>query len=320
VTTSAIHERLVLGVDIGGTKILAGVIDRQGKSLLTVRGVTPANAGPEAILDAVGMLAVQLRSETSGLVSACGVGSAGTIGPTGIVLRATDHVLDWAGTDVVAGLRSRLKLPTVAVNDVHAASFGELWAGDCKGTARMLFVAVGTGVGGAVIAGGRVLRGATGAAGSIGHMPSRIARGRMCSCGELDHVEAFASGPGMERTYREATEDDEGIGLTEIAALARGGDPTANSVIVDAAQILGDAIVTAVCLTDPGLVVVGGGVLGMAELFMTPLKNQIEKELPITLRATTVRAAFLGNEAAMVGAGLLAHRTLDGLGLDSVFT
>lgn len=201
-----------------------------------------------------------------------------------------------------AGLTRRLGAPAIVVNDVHAAALGERVAGAVPD--RFLFVAVGTGIGGAVVSDGRVLRGASGMAGSVGHVRIPSSRRRICSCGGVDHVEAFASGPGIELTYAEFT--GRASGLREIGRLAAGGDVVAAQVIRVAAEDLGESLASSVVAVDPGVVVIGGGVSGLGELFTAPLAERLRGALQRPFSDVEVVLARAGTDAALLGAGSLA--------------
>ncbi|MFD8561734.1 ROK family protein [Streptosporangium canum] len=193
---------LVVGVDIGGTKTSAGLVDSSG-TLLAVRTLpTPAAQGPAAVLDTAAGLVAEVASG-AGDVTAVGVGSAGVVDPRrGVIVSATGAITGWAGTDLRGEVSRRLGLPVTVGNDVHAHALGEQWRGAAAGYADVLLVAVGTGIGASVILGGRVLRGAHSVAGHAGHVPAVAAAGRPCPCGGHGHVEAVASGPAMLAEYR----------------------------------------------------------------------------------------------------------------------
>ncbi|ACZ85452.1 ROK family protein [Streptosporangium roseum] len=193
---------LVVGVDIGGTKTSAGLVDSSG-TLLAVRTLpTPAAQGPAAVLDTAAGLVGEVASG-AGEVTAVGVGSAGVVDPRrGVIVSATDAITGWAGTDLRGEVSRRLGLPVAVDNDVHAHALGEQWRGAAAGYADVLLVAVGTGIGASVVLGGRVLRGAHSVAGHAGHVPAVAAAGRPCPCGGYGHVEAVASGPAMLAEYR----------------------------------------------------------------------------------------------------------------------
>ncbi|MFF2052602.1 ROK family protein [Leifsonia sp. NPDC058194] len=292
----------VVGIDIGGTKIAAALVRRDGRASHRVERPTPAGEGAEAILDAAAAVAAAV-SERAGVVPvAYGVGSAGAFDEGGVVVHATDHLAGWLGTDVAGGLGTRLGAPVRVVNDVHAAALGERALGGAPD--RFLFVAVGTGIGGAVVSDGRVLRGASGMAGSVGHVRIPSSRRRICSCGGVDHIEAFASGPGIELTYAEFT--GRRLGLREIGRLAAGGDVVAAQVIRVAAEDLGESLASSLVAIDPGTVVIGGGVAGLGPLFMEPLTDRLRGALQPPFSEVEVVPARAGNDAALLGAAALA--------------
>ncbi|GIT81192.1 transcriptional regulator [Leifsonia sp. LS1] len=292
---------VVVGIDIGGTKTAAALVRPDGRLAHRVEAPTPASQGAEAILDTVAALAAETARRAGGVPAAYGVGSAGGFDEHGTVVHSTDHLAGWSGTDVAGGLRARLGAPVAVVNDVHAAALGEQWAGAPDG---FLFVAVGTGIGGAVVSDGRLLRGASGMAGSVGHVRIPSSRRRICSCGGVDHVEAFASGPGIELTYAEFSARS--LGLREIGRLARGGDVVAAQVIRLAAEELGESLAASVVAVDPGTVLIGGGVSGLGELFVGPLAERLRASLRPPFSAVQVTVAHAGPDAALVGAGRLA--------------
>ncbi|MFF3595688.1 ROK family protein [Kitasatospora indigofera] len=306
-TTAAGHGpgpagRAVAGVDIGGTKISAGLVGADGTlgRVVTVR--TPAAQGPAAVLAAV---AGAVRSLDSRPV-AVGVGSAGVIDPAGgFVLSATDALPGWAGTDLRGGLRALLDVPVAVDNDVHTHALGEAWTGAAAGHRSVLLVAVGTGVGGSLVLDGRVHHGAHAAAGHVGHVPSPAAAGRACTCGGTGHVEVAASGPALLAEYlRQGGAPGTG-GLARVAEAAEAGEEPARAVLAAGATALGQAIGGLANVLDPDVVLVGGGVSRCGDSWWRPLRAAVEAELLPPLRGLAVRPGALGPSAAVVGAARL---------------
>ncbi|WP_031170703.1 ROK family protein [Streptosporangium roseum] len=320
---------LVVGVDIGGTKTSAGLVDSSG-TLLAVRTLpTPAAQGPAAVLDTAVGLVAEVASGT-GDVTAVGVGSAGVVDPRrGVIVSATGAITGWAGTDLRGEVSRRLGLPVAVGNDVHAHALGEQWRGAAAGYADVLLVAVGTGIGASVVLGGRVLRGAHSVAGHAGHVPAVAAAGRPCPCGGHGHVEAVASGPAMLAEYRAraaavATEPPgvsgppgvagpPGVtgpaavsGLADVARLAAQGDRIAVSVLTGGAAALGSTIGGLMNVIDPEVVVVGGGVAACGESWWQALREGIAAEVLPALREVPVGPAALGGDAALLGAARMA--------------
>ncbi|MFC4059611.1 ROK family protein [Planomonospora corallina] len=217
---------LVVGVDIGGTKTAAGLVDESGALLAVRTAPTPAARGPEAVLGTAADLVRGLVADTPGGrgAAAVGVGSAGVVDARrGTVVSATGTIARWAGTDLRGELSRRLGLPVAVDNDVHAHALGEQWRGAAAGHRDVLLVAVGTGVGASVVLGGRVRHGAHSVAGHAGHLPVPAAAGRPCTCGGSGHVETVAAGPALLAEYRRRTAAGDGTGRT--GAGAPGGIP-----------------------------------------------------------------------------------------------
>ncbi|MFG1945351.1 ROK family protein [Nonomuraea sp. NPDC048826] len=297
---------LVVGLDIGGTKTAAGVVDRTGAVLATATRPTPAGGGPEAILGTAAELVRSLDGRR-GIVTAVGVGSAGVIDPRrGVVVSATDALAGWAGTDLRGELSRRLGLPVAVDNDVHAHALGEQWRGAAAGRSDVLLVAVGTGVGASVVLGGRVRHGAHAVAGHAGHVSVAAAAGVPCPCGGQGHVEAVASGPALLREYRSRS-GAAAADLAEVARLAEAGDPVAAGVLAEGGAALGSLIGGLMNVIDPEIVVIGGGVAGCGEAWWRPLRAAVAADALPALRGVPVEPAALGGTAALLGAARLAR-------------
>lgn len=300
---------MIIGVDIGGTKIaLAAFRDTDGALVRTsdVHVVpTPAAEGGDGVVRAVAD-AVRFVA-TDEAIEAVGIGTAGVVDAEGEIFSATDAIRDWAGFPLRSAVEQAVGIPVTVVNDVHAAAFAEATTGAWTG--GMLMVAVGTGVGGAVVLADGLLRGVTGTAGSVGHLeviaPPALA-GRQCPCGGVDHVEAFASGPALERTYREVS--GRAVSLREVSALAAGGDDIARRVIDEGARLLGRGLASAAAVLDVETIVVGGGVAEIGASYIDGVESAYrEFAMPGPAQARVV-AASLGVTAALVGAALLARQ------------
>ncbi len=293
----------MLAVDIGGTKILVGLVAAGGSVMAQRQAPTPAREGAEAIIATVAALAAQLLATAPG-VRRCGVGTAGVVGENGEITSATDHIAAWAGTELSRRLTDVLRLPTRVLNDVQAAGLAESRLGAARGKRSALVLALGTGIGGAIVRDGVVVRGATGIAGSIGHHLSPLRQGRVCACGAVDHLEAYASGTGMQNEYERRT--GRALLLREIAALAAAGDAVANAVIVEAAEVLGAVIGSANNLIDADVIVVGGGVAELGEVLLAPARAAAVREALGASKHTPIVPAALGPMACLIGAALLA--------------
>lgn len=300
-------EGVALGIDIGGTKVAAGLVDEHGRLLHHLQVPTPAQEGPDAILAAALEAGRAALSATERPVRFCGVATAGTVDSTGRILTATTLLRDWAGADVSGYLRNALDLPVTVRNDVHAAGLAEARVGAARGARTALMIAIGTGIGGAILVNGVIENGRTGTAGSLGHMTAPTSCGRLCSCGASNHLEALASGPAIEDAYQSRT--GRRLDLTSIGALAREGDQCALKVLSAAGSMVGRVLAGAANVIDPDVIVIGGGVSNLGALLIDPLSQAYCREAlpgPATCR---IEVAALGAHSGLVGAALdaIAH-------------
>lgn len=299
----------VIGLDLGGTKIAAALVADNGTVLARHSLPTPATAGAEAVLDA---LAKEARAVWVPGVTAIGVAAAGVIDPvTGTVTSATDTIRGWTGTALAAGLAARTGLPVACDNDVRAAAATELSGPGTRGdgpATTMIYAAVGTGVGGAVAVDGRMLHGAAGIAGHLGHLPSPEAEGLPCTCGATGHLEAIAAGPGITAHYTRMS----GLPadrLERVAARAAEGEPHATAAIVLGARAVGRALGGLANTLGADRVVVGGGVPRIGARYLDALNSAFTAELMPPLRKLRPVPPRGGPDAAVLGAAALT-RTL----------
>jgi glucokinase len=293
-----------LAVDIGGTKILTGLVDASGSAIAIEQVATPARDGADAIIAAVVAAARKTLAQATEPIDVCGVGTAGVVGPDGAITSATDLLPGWAGTPLAARLGAELGMPVSVLNDVHATGLCEATLGAAKGSSSALIVAIGTGIGGAIVKNGEVQQGAHGIAGSVGHLPAPVRRGWLCSCGALDHIEAHASGPSLEAEYLRRT--GQTADLKAVAARAAAGDGVAWAVLLEGAEALGAVIGGANNLIDAEMIVIGGGVSALGNLLLDPLRRAAMAEALGPAKDARIVAASFGPNACLVGAGLLA--------------
>jgi glucokinase len=316
-----VSSTLTIGVDIGGTKVLGGVVDENGLILAHARRDTPA--------DDVGKTAdfiVEVIQDLSSAhdVTAVGIGAAGWIDESrSRVLFAPN--LAWRDEPLRDRLAARVDLPVVVENDGNAAA----WAEFRYGAARdhhdsMALVTVGTGIGGGLIIGGQLIRGAHGIAAEMGHVRV-VPNGRPCGCGRHGCLEQYASGSALVRFARERAQDDP-ASATKLLELADGaldaingplvtraaklGDPASVAAFMSVGGWLGSGLADLVQLLDPQALVVGGGVIEAGDLLMGPTRRAFADQLQARggLPVATVLAASMGNSAGVVGAADLARR------------
>ncbi|WP_101254942.1 ROK family protein [Streptomyces barkulensis] len=305
--TAPHHGAPVIGLDLGGTKIAAALVAGDGAVLARHTLPTPAARGPEAVLDALAEASRAVRTQDA---AAIGVAAAGVIDPvSGTVVSATDTLRGWAGTVLAGGLATRTGLPVACDNDVRAAAAAELAALDGGGEGpTLVYAAVGTGVGGAVAAWGRVLHGAAGIAGHLGHLPSPEAGGLPCTCGATGHLEAIAAGPGITAHYTRLS-GSPADRLETVAERAVRQDPHAVSAITTGARAAGRVLGGLANALGPHRVVVGGGVPRIGALYRDALCAAFAAELMPPLRTLRPVPPVGGDDAAVLGAAALT-RTL----------
>ncbi|WP_020657451.1 ROK family protein [Amycolatopsis benzoatilytica] len=288
------------GVDIGGSKTLVVVCDADGRELGSASAPSEARRGGAAILDRAAELISSLAPQHETLAGV-GVGAAGVVDPlTGTVVVTGDSFDGWAGTPVNAELSQRLGgVPVRTENDVNAFLLGELLPGE----EHVLGVALGTGVGGALFVDGRLLHGGGTGAGEIGHVGQY--GNQPCTCGQIGHLEAYASGRSLARRYTEATGQE--LPAEAVAASALAGDPAAQAVFADAGRFLGQAIAHAAGLLGLATCVVGGSVARSWALLEKPLQAALEEQPLLSGAPVTVRLSRNGAKAVALGAaGLTA--------------
>ncbi|WP_206184602.1 ROK family protein [Thermoactinospora rubra] len=316
-----------LGIDIGGTKIAAGLVADDGTVVRKAATPTPAAEGAAAVVGTVVRLARGLLADGAGRPRAVGVGSCGMVDPAGrTITAAVDSIRGWAGTPLAGLLEDALGLPAIVRNDVQAFLAGELSVRPGLSRRPVVGVTAGTGIGGALAADGRIMLGAHGVAGHLGHVPVPEADGLACTCGASGHVEAVASGPAMATAYARAVSGTatahpapagllgEGRDLRPVAVLAGAGDPVAAAVLARGGTALGRALAGVVNVWDPAAVVVGGGVAAVGEPYLGPLRTALRASVLPVLADVPVVEAVLGADAVVVGAAREAAALLAGTG------
>jgi glucokinase len=306
----------VVGLDVGGTKIAAGVLDADGRVVARSLASTPAN-DPAALRSAIVDTVETLRRDHE--VEAVGVSAAGfvRVDRRGVMFGPN---LDWGSELIGDALADAMALPVVVENDGNAAAWAEHRFGAGQGVADQLMVVLGTGVGGGLILGGRVYRGGHGLAAEIGHL-GLVPGGIPCPCGRRGCLEQYASGSALTRDARAMAADGRAPALLEAAGgdadavtgrmvteLAEAGDEAAVQLVHELAEALAVGIASIDAMLHPPLVVIGGGLGSAGEVVLAPLRTALAAAVGDSRRgAPELRGAQLGNDAGLIGAADLAR-------------
>ncbi|MBA2693198.1 MAG: ROK family protein [Rubrobacter sp.] len=303
-----------IGVDVGGTKIAAGVVDADGNVLDEVR--YPSAGSPEVLIENIFRAVSEVRgsSEVGGVCLAV----------PGLILAQENKVVFSPNLPNIEGiplkdeLEARIEAPLTVENDASAAAWGEFRFGAGSGVDHLVFITLGTGVGGGVISHGVLLRGAHGAAGELGHTTIH-ATGPRCACGNRGCLEALASGSAIARRANEmaAERTDSALGKLavkrkilgeDVSRLAREGDDAAISVLEEAGTWLGVGVASFVNVFNPEVVAVGGGASEAGELILSATRREVHLRARSPSRdLVRIQSATLGPESGVLGAAALAR-------------
>jgi glucokinase len=304
----------VVGVDVGATKIAAGAVSPEGEVLSRARYPTPNSRS--TLLETL----AQAISEISDGFEVAGV----VLGVPGLILAQESKVIFSPNLRAIEGislkdeLEPKVGLPVAVENDNNAAAWGEFRFGAGGEAKHLLFVGLGTGIGGGIVIHGHLVRGAQGAGGELGHVTVQ-ATGPRCACGNRGCLEAFASGSAIARRAREVASERPGSALGQLAAerevlgedvtdLAREGDKGARSVLEEAGRWLGIGLAGFVNVFNPEVVVVGGGVMEAGELILEATRREVYLRARSPKRELVeVKEAALGPDSGVLGAAALAQ-------------
>jgi len=308
--TTPPEQGAILAMDLGGTALASGLVRPSG-SILAARCAPVDREGcGDGVIQTLLAAAQDLRREAEQIgepVLGVGLGLPGAIDVrTGVIGEDIQNLPALRGRPIRRILQEQLGLPAAVDNDVNALLLGEWMFGEARGASHAAMLAAGTGVGGALIVHGRLVRGASGYAGEIGHIPVEL-NGRPCFCGSRGCVKTYASGPDIADQARELARNGNSPTLLALAggdparidpplvfAAAAAGDPGAGGVVARAAQALGAAVATLVNLCNPEVIVLGGGVFEAGAILLDPMRRWTERyAFAAPLRRTRiVRSSF----------------------------
>lgn len=318
-------SKKLLGIDLGGTTIKFGILTLEGEvqEKWAIETNTLEN-GRHIVSDIVESLKhrLSLYGLTKDDFLGIGMGSPGAVDRTSKTVTGAFN-LNWADTQEVGSvIEKEVGIPFFIDNDANVAALGERWVGAGANNPDVVFVTLGTGVGGGVIADGNLIHGVSGAGGEIGHMIVDPENGFMCTCGNKGCLETVASATGVVRVARQLAEQYEGssaikaaidngdtVTSKDIFIAAEDGDKFANSVVERVSRYLGLAAANISNILNPDSVVIGGGVSAAGEF----LRSRVEKyfvtfAFPQVKKSTKIKIAELGNDAGIIGAASLANQ------------
>ena len=311
---------LTIGVDVGGTKIAAGLVTEEGEVLRTARRETPASE-VDATAKAIADLVTDLSADED--VAAVGIGAAGFCDAERTKVAYAPNPA-WRNEPLAERISEATGLPTVVENDANAAAWGEFRFGAAKDAKSAIVVTLGTGIGGGIIVNDQLIRGFQGFAGEIGHMQMKEG-GRRCGCGLRGCWERYGSGTALVHEAREiatvapasairllemAQGDPQKITGQMVTAAAKEGDPIAMDVLETVADWIGRGLADLTAILDPEMIVLAGGVATAGEILREPVQKSFEKNLTARLYRdiAEITLAELGVPAGLIGAADLARQ------------
>jgi len=288
---------MIVGIDLGGSKIAGVLASPTGKVLMDVHIPTEAKKGKKRVIDNIKKAIHTLKESRKVSIRAIGIGAPGPIlYEKGIVVEAP-NLPGWKRVHLKEILEKEFRVPVFVDNDANCAALAEAWFGAGKFAKHFLYMTVSTGIGGGIIINKQLYRGATGSAGEFGHMTIDV-NGPKCGCGKYGHLEALASGTALKRKT--------GIDAISLELAARQGDKKAKAAIAEIAHYLAIGVADLVDVFNPEMIIIGGGLSNMRELLIDPIKKEFKKHA-LTLPAKSVKIvrAKLGTQAGMLGAAAL---------------
>lgn len=314
---------LLVGVDLGGTNLKAGVVTTAGEIIARDRAKTLSEEGPRAVVKRMSDLSRTVASKAGAKmddVIAVGVGSPGPLSALRGVVIFTPNLPGWTDIPVAQWMREDLDRPVFLENDANSACWGEFWLGAGREVTSMIIVTLGTGLGGGIVHEGKLMRGSTESAGHIGHVIVEPG-GRPCGCGGRGCVEQYASATAVARNAREhlaagehsrfLTKPPDQITARDVAEAAEKGCTLCNDILTQAGRYLGMALADMANVINPDLAVIGGGMANAGERLLAPVRDQVhDHALEVAAEHMRIEPAALGEDAGFVGAAGLAFERI----------
>jgi glucokinase len=306
-------EKMIVGVDLGGSKINAILSDARGNISKQVLKDTLAKEGPDAVISRVIACIKQVASSTN--IVGIGIGAAGACDVESGIITLSPNLPGWHNVQLRDIIQREYNIPVYLDNDANVAALGEYYFGGVTGVANLLYVCIGTGIGGGIIIDGQLYHGASGSAGEIGHMTIDI-NGTRCPCGNFGCWETLASGTALAREavkqikagaqtsildFADGQLDE--VSANRVFLAAKEGDRLAKEMISQTGYYLGIGLVNLINIFNPPLILIGGGLARMGQMLLEPASKVVnERAYELPAGAARIEMARLGADAEALGA------------------
>lgn len=311
-----------IGIDVGGTNVKIALVDDNGKIIYSNSVPTYAKMGYEYTVNNIKQAIKDLMKETNTTpsdIEGIGFDFPGQVDCKTGVVKLAPNIPGWVNVPIAQMIEDEFHIPTRIDNDVRCAALGELKFGAGRGCENFICITVGTGIGSGIVINGKVVRGATNAAGELGHIKLQMNGGPICGCGDTGCLEAFASGPAIVAMAQEYIKGGKSTKFREMAAVEGGeitpymvakaaeeGDPVAKRIFEIVGKYIGIGLTSVINLLNPERVIIGGGVAESGELLLGPIRKTIkERAMVVAGNAVEIVPAQLGNSAGVIGASML---------------
>lgn len=307
-----------IGIDVGGTNVKIALVDNQGSILYSNSVPTRAEMGYEYTVNNIKQAIKDLINESKCTdIEGIGFDFPGQIDYKNGIVRLAPNIPGWVNIPIAQIIEDEFKIPTKIDNDVHCAALGELKFGAGKDCENFICMTVGTGIGSGIVINGKLVRGASNAAGELGHIKLEMNGGPLCGCGDYGCLEAFASGPSIVKMAEEYIMGGKSTKFREMAngnpitpfivsEAAKQGDPVAKRIFTIMGEYIGYGLTSVVNLLNPEKIIIGGGVADAGDILLNPIRETIKKRaMSVAASAVEIVPAQLGNSAGVIGASLL---------------
>lgn len=311
-----------IGIDVGGTNVKIALVDKSGKIIYSNSVPTYAKMGYEYTVNNIKQAIKDLMKETNTTakdIDGIGFDFPGQVDYKTGVVKLAPNIPGWVNVPIAQMIEEEFHIPTRIDNDVRCAALGEMKFGAGQGCENFVCITVGTGIGSGLVINGQLVRGASNAAGEIGHIKLQMKDGLICGCGDTGCLEAYASGPsivamaqdyikgGKSTKFREMAAAEGGeITPYMVAKAAEAGDPVAKRIFEIVGEYIGIGLTSVINLLNPEKVIIGGGVAEAGDLLLDPIRKTIkERAMVVAGSAVEIVPAQLGNSAGVIGASML---------------